>query len=351
MQILKPNEVKSIEQFFQLKEERLLKVMSKFLMMKYKEVYTTNEYIIAIGDIPVAIVAHLDTVFSTPPNDIFYDRVKNVMWSPDGLGADDRAGVYSIVQIVKQGYKPTIIFTTDEEIGGRGANALIKEFPNAPTHLKYIIELDRQGADDCVFYDCDNPDFEDYVESFGFVTASGTFSDISIICPNWKIAGVNLSIGYRDEHTYGEILYIGHMLNTINKVIKMLKQASSNTVKDFEYIPIVYNSLFFKNHPEYAYLYMHGWGEENGFNTEDIVKIEQCHICGQKDLDYNLFPTKGLNNESVFICSDCVANTETIGWCKTCFEPFLLIDPKEDNNYCRDCRERVKVNAGQRDKG
>ena len=40
---------------------------------------------------------------------------KNVMISPDGLGADDRAGVFMIMNIVKAGFRPHVIFTTDEE--------------------------------------------------------------------------------------------------------------------------------------------------------------------------------------------------------------------------------------------
>ena len=112
MKILKPVEVKSIEQFFQLTQASLLKIMGRYLESKFEKVYRTQEYIVAVGDIPVAIVAHLDTVFTTPPENIFYDRVKNVMWSPDGLGADDRAGIWAIIKIIKTTkLRPHIIFT------------------------------------------------------------------------------------------------------------------------------------------------------------------------------------------------------------------------------------------------
>ena len=113
MESLKPSEVRSLEQFFQLTQQGLLRVMEKYLKSKYETVYATNEYVFAIGDIPIALTAHLDTVFRLTPEDIYYDRVKNVVWSPDGLGADDSAGVYSIVHLIKQGLKPSIILTTD----------------------------------------------------------------------------------------------------------------------------------------------------------------------------------------------------------------------------------------------
>lgn len=73
--------------------------------------------------------------------------------------------------------------------------------------LKAIFELDRCGKDDMVFYGCNNPDFENYIEKFGFTFGWGTFSDISVIAPAWKVAAVNLSIGYVGEHMQTEILH------------------------------------------------------------------------------------------------------------------------------------------------
>jgi hypothetical protein len=355
MEILKPTEVKAIEQFFQLRQNRLLKVMDKFLRTKYDKVFCTKDYVIAVGDIPVALVAHMDTVFATPPENIFYDRVKNVMWSPDGLGADDRAGVYSIVQILKEGLKPSIILTTEEERGGIGASKILSDFPKPPMDLKYLIELDRHGSLDCVFYDCDNPEFEEYVETFGFVTAWGTFTDISILCPGWGIAGVNLSIGYEDEHSYSELLYVGRMFSTIKKVIKMLEAASDEEVKQFEYIPMEYTKYMTKLYGEYMDDY--GWSPEWGVSKEQWKawvgqkpEVKECKYCGNKDFDYNLFPTKGVAG-TFFICADCIANQhDKIGWCLECNDPFELKPEETNKALCYDCREKgdIKINVSDR---
>ena len=345
MNILKPSELKSIEQFFQLKQENLLKIMDRYLTSKYDVVYTTPHYIVAVGDIPIGIVAHLDTVFSIPPADIFYDRVKNVMWSPDGLGADDRAGVYSIVQLIKRGLRPTVIFTTDEETGGVGALSLIKDFPDGIDGLKYIIELDRRGCVDCVFYDCNNKVFEDYVEDFGFVKAFGTFSDISIICPSWGVAGVNLSIGYVDEHSYSELLYVGNMLATINKVEKMLLDA--DTVEEpFEYIPMYYGYGHGEND-------CYGWNSSYGVSKETWMTWHQqydligCATCGNKDYDYNMLPVKTLSSDTVFLCGECLANLEDLGWCRRCNEAFIAKVGDKDKTLCYDCMEEYNdTNTG-----
>ena len=157
MRLLKDNDYKTFERLCGLSQEGVKKTMSLYLKSKYKKVIETPDYICAEGDIPIALVAHMDTVFPIPAREIFYDRSKNVIWSPSGLGADDRAGVFAILQILKQGLRPHVIFTTDEESGALGAMALGNE--ECPfKDLRYIIELDRRGANDCVFYDCDNPE-------------------------------------------------------------------------------------------------------------------------------------------------------------------------------------------------
>ena len=205
----------------QSSQTKLQKILYKILKRHYKNIINTSDYIIAQGDIPVALVAHMDTVFKLPPEQIYFDRQQGVLWSPDGLGADDRAGVFlilKIVQVMKKNRKPTIIFTTDEEYGCVGAYQLTLNMPQAPWDLKYIIELDRRGQIDCVFYDDINEKFAEYVETFGFKTDWGTLSDISIICPTWGISGVNLSVGYEDEHQEIKTINIKWTYATYKKV-------------------------------------------------------------------------------------------------------------------------------------
>ena len=344
MNTLNAQELKSIEQFFQLRQPSLLKAMKQYLKNKYDKVIATNEYLVAVGDIPVALTAHLDTVFKDAPKNIFYDRAKNVMWSPEGLGADDRAGVYAIVQIIKSGLRPTVIFTTDEELGCKGAEKLVKDMPAAPTELKYIIELDRRGSDDCVFYQCDNDDFEAYVESFGFVMNFGSFSDISEICPAWKVAGVNLSIGYYNEHSYSETLYIGQMLNTIRKVKNMLN--SADVAPYYEYKEIYTKSWLSKwmsPHEDDDW----GWDPSFGVSKEAwkafMEPQSKCSDCGQWDFDYNMFPAKGENGGTVFFCSDCISKRPDIHWCGICGEPFIDSTKKRGTVYhCKDCGGNIK---------
>ena len=222
---------KLFERIFRMKQDDLLEYLPKYLVSngyRERDIENDGDYIYVKGNIPIMLVAHLDTVHKTMPGEIYHDTKHGIMWSPQGLGADDRAGVYSILQLLE--YKPYILFTTDEEIGGVGARIASKSLKKPP--VNYIIELDRQGKDDCVFYSCDNPEFTKYVETFGFQESFGTFSDISYLAPAWGIAAVNLSIGYSRQHTISETLNVRHMVSTIDKVRNMLKDKP----KFYEYI-------------------------------------------------------------------------------------------------------------------
>lgn len=316
MRILKNSDYKLFEQMAQLKQPSLLKTMGSYLKRHYESTVITKDYIYSIGDIPIAIVAHLDTVFKFPPHNIYYDERKNVMWSPEGLGADDRAGVFAIVKIIRAGYKPHIILTTNEEVGGVGARALVSDNPVPFADMKYIIELDRHGTNDCVFYDCENKDFTQYVESFGFIENIGSYSDISEICPVWKIAGVNLSIGYEDEHSISETLHINPFLATIDKVINMLKAAKDAPY--FKYIP-----------NPYAYK----WGAIG--NNFDISGWVNCAKCKNMFSEYELFPVKCLDGKTRFYCPDCLVGK--VDWCISCQEAFELDESNIDSVLCKDC--------------
>lgn len=240
------HELRLLEQILSMREMSLIQTLPRILERFYDEdsIHATKDYIYVTGDIPITLIAHLDTVHPVPPKNIYHDVKKQILWSPEGLGADDRAGVFSIINIVNDGYRPSIIFTTKEETGGHGAFALTKDYPNPLVPTNFLVELDRQGTDDAVYYDCGNREFERFISSFGFVTDIGSFSDIAIIGFEWDIAAVNLSIGYFNEHTKAEYLCYYDMMHTIQRVQYILE---NHDVGPFSYDMITYNQNF--NYP------------------------------------------------------------------------------------------------------
>ena len=327
MRTLKDRDLKLLEDIISLKQNELHKVMRQYLHKHYSKVKTTIDYIYAEGDIPIALVAHLDTVFPQPPEEVYYDQRKGVIFGSDGLGADDRTGIWMIIQIIRLGLRPHIILTTDEESGCVGASMLVKDEPKCPfKDLRYLIQLDRRGKCDCVFYDCENQEFEEYVEKFGFITELGSFTDISVICPEWKIAGVNLSVGYINEHTKSELLFIQPMLSTLDKVKNMLTQKE---IPAFKYIPSPYS-------------YLGGWNYYNFSSTGKSEYQVQCACCKKITVDLDTIPVKKKEGGVCFYCSDCIGTNDNIDWCLNCGEAYE-IDPNVDTIYCRDCRKAREV--------
>lgn len=215
---------KILSSLFCSTEDALYKSLADILKKCYgSKMYPMTEALYAPGDSPdILLTAHIDTVFRHPVREIYHDEKKGVLWSPQGLGADDRAGIYAILEILRRGYRPGVLFTMMEEQRGKGVKKFLARRPQPKKQTNFIIALDRQGADDSVYYDLDNEEFEKYINSYGFKTTEGIFSDISIIGPIWKIPAVNLSVGYRHEHTQGEILVYKDLFNTIDKVCAIL---------------------------------------------------------------------------------------------------------------------------------
>ena len=327
---LNSNDYKSITQLVQMETHTLQTSLRNILQKHYDKVVLTRDYLYAVGDMPIGLAAHLDTVFPKPPSEVFYDRQKGVLWSPGGAGFDDRAGVFLILKILAAGYRPSVIFTLGEEIGAVGASALVykEKEPFAP--MKYIIQLDRRGTNDCVFYDCDNKDFIKYVSSFGFIEAFGSFTDISVICPAWKIAGVNLSVGYRDEHTASEVLFVSPLMSTLNKVKNMLDDVRNT--HQWNYVRSRFAYDYFKSIPGFTPAEPIN---EFAYYDEDWSPQCICSKCGQEFSEYEVFPVKSKDNTTKFYCPDCVV--DGVAWCDECGEAFETSDPKAI--ICPDCKK------------
>lgn len=301
MKIEYPSYLKILSKICKMNQDQLRDYLEQTLKKSYEKVIKTEDYVYAEGDIPIALVAHMDTVFfEGPPKNIYYDSYQSTIWSPQGLGADDRAGVFAILNIIHSGFRPHVIFAANEELGVLGATKLgEKECPFED--LKFIIELDRRGSNDCVFYDCNNPEFEIFISSFGFETATGIFSDISALCPAWGIAGVNLSIGYYNEHSKNEFLKLDEMYATIKKVETILSQ---NSYKKYEYVPIEYQgSQYFK-----------------------------CDVCGKYFLgeEMDLVQVEGYDD---YVC--CCKQCGHFSFCDECGVFFETDNPND--NLCPDC--------------
>ena len=321
---------KYFEYVFSLKQNAMKQFIYNELLHFYKNknIHYSNDYIYVEGSIPIALVAHMDTVWEeNPPQYILFDPFKNVMWSPHGLGADDRAGCIAILEILKNSdLRPHLIFTTDEEIGGLGAE-ILAELDCPFDDLRYIIELDRRGRNDCVFYDCESEDFQKYIETFGFKTAIGTFSDISLLCGAWEICGVNLSIGYMNEHTTHEMLFLNAMYNTITRVMKML---SVTDIPKYKWEGLTYLPIDFD--------WMDNMEVSSRFFEGPALVCKGCHRPVDGAYAIHAIPQEGTS--AAIYCYNCM--TKHVSYCPRCSQPIENPEGIESEKLCRYCSEVKK---------
>ena len=188
-------------------------------------------FIYAPGKIPVLLTAHMDTVHKEPVKTVVVND--GIISSPQGIGGDDRCGIYMILKLAQK-HHCSILFCEDEEIGGIGSDKFSRSaYRKDLESLHYLIELDRANKNDAVFYDCDNPEFTEWITTTTkTVEAHGSFSDICNLSPVCKIASVNFSCGYYKAHTTSEYVVFDEMLRMIDVVDELLAVES----KQFEFI-------------------------------------------------------------------------------------------------------------------
>lgn len=202
---------------------------------------TCSRYIYAVGDTPICLTAHLDTVFGYNRNkNISINR--NIISSDEGLGADDRVGVYMILKIIKT-YKCNVLFLEDEECGHSGAVHFIAG-PYKDMFIKqnnFCIDLDMAGSNILTFYETTNKDFQKDVTNillnYKVRDPKLGASDLIELTIGWdkegrngiqhyegtNVASFNIGVGYYDEHTLEEYVDFNEVQQAIKDVKKIIE--------------------------------------------------------------------------------------------------------------------------------
>ena len=270
-------------------------------------VIEADGYLYKEGTFPVLLVAHMDTVHKSKPTTIH--NVDNILSSPMGIGGDDRCGIFMIQEIIKK-YDCSVVLTEDEEIGCVGAGKFAKSelAKSLKGNFCYIIELDRRGKNDAVFYYCDNYEFENFITEEYWKTNFGSYSDICEIAQELGVAAVNFSCGYYNEHTEKETINLDEMNRNIKEVCRLL--ARTDEEKKFEYVEAVYSykkGAYYDvwedyydwygdsktNRTVYGDEWAVGYTDENGMLDYEIVWADSEYeaigmfLCDHRDMTYN----------------------------------------------------------------
>lgn len=250
---------KIIEKFLQLteytwgygQEHELL----KYLPQNVKEDEEGN-YFIEIGETETMFCAHLDTVawekekvrhdfFKNDKGHLFVgttgDTVSRTFKDASGhtitknystatiLGADDKAGVVILLNMIENNIPGLYYFFIGEESGAIGSKGIVRRNPDKFLKYKRCIAFDRRAYGSIISKQmgkvCCSQEFvqslsEEFAKNgmkyqddpFGIFTDSASFTSIIPEC-------TNLSVGYFNEHTDEEVQNLTYLLKLCKTVL------------------------------------------------------------------------------------------------------------------------------------
>lgn len=188
-----------------------------------------NNWHVIRGDSPIIWSVHTDTVHhSACMQTLHVDPVSDIVGLSrrakryaSCLGADDTAGVWLAIELIKAGVAGHYIFHTEEESGGIGSSSIALDAPELLAGAQFAIALDRMGTSDIITHQfggrCASDTFAESLASqlnvngLKYSTSShGTFTDTA----NYVDAigeCTNLSVGYYHAHTPNEVLDLRHL--------------------------------------------------------------------------------------------------------------------------------------------
>ena len=225
---------KAFEKLCKMKQHELKNHLKQKLNMQCGDGWLYKE-----GTFPVLLTAHMDTVHKNQCKHITYGKTNygdTYCTSPEGIGGDDRCGIYMAMKILEQ-IDCSVLFCEDEEIGSIGAGKFVETdlCKSLKGKFKYIIELDRANDRDAVFYHDGNEEFHDFILKEFWVKAQGSWSDICTLSPALEISSVNFSCGYYKPHTTQEYVVLEEMEWNISEIIRLLQRTDVNA-EPFKYV-------------------------------------------------------------------------------------------------------------------
>lgn len=183
------------------------------------------------------VAAHLDEIHSPCEREVVVegDKIYTVdrLWNRVGCGADDKNGIWVILNLLRT--EPVLkvaMFVQEERTGSiagcRGARACDLAFFD---DVKYVIESDRKGASDVVSVGKLNtllcePDFipEDLLQKYGYEMVCGGKTDVvELKMRGLKIPVCNIGCGYYDAHKNSEYTIFSELRNCLAFVRAMIR--------------------------------------------------------------------------------------------------------------------------------
>ena len=193
-----------------------------------------NVFIEVCGGSDKLFTAHTDMiVIPNTKQAVLYDANLMLAYTSGKctLGADDGAGMWLLMELLKAGVPCWLAFFREEEIGGRGSSFASTDNPEFFKSFTHCISFDRRGTGDVITHQswgrCCSDEMAAHLSSAlneqgldyrpcdgGVFTDSANFTGIIAEC-------LNVSCGYNHEHHADEELDVDHLLRLRDAVVKI----------------------------------------------------------------------------------------------------------------------------------
>lgn len=233
------------------------------------------------------------------------------------LGADDRVGVKTILDILETGLRPHILFTTDEEVGCVGSRKAVEE--NALEGLKMasmLIQIDRgvheRSWHEMVTYDFDPESHKAIFDELRktYTMATGSYTDVAVLGPHLDKPIVNVSASYRHEHTTDEFINLYAYEYNTQGLIKFIEWAQEQDTSEWKYVAkyvppkpkVTYTrtSDFTNYPPKFGKERPSLWEKDKGYGKAEDYLTEMCKSQFMKPKDiYDRYIDEGYDEEEL----------------------------------------------------
>lgn len=331
-------------------------VKEKLEEMEINDFEVDNDYqIFRLKKDTILLCAHMDQVSSKPISKLFTSPDGNYIFADGNLGADDKNGVWIILNLLKKHKDLSFIFSTGEESGGN-IQSIVKDHSEIMNTLLYGLIFDRRGSGDIIGTHnkyCEK-DLEDKIyelgKPLGYSPTRGIFSDCDKISNETPC--VNLSAGYYSAHTEKEFTDLSDLKRALmfgEIILDSITETKFERVKSYSYSSSYYSGYDIIDNRKYKtdYYKQSTW-DKKGIGSSYSYKsytpdYQNCSKCNNRFLKMYMSHIDG-----EYFCGNCInekkGNKSSIAPCTTCkcTMNVSFLKSIDDKWYCTRCAKLIE---------
>ena len=196
------------------------------------------------------LCAHLDQVQKVHALDFEVCRSGDILFgysktlkSYQGLGADDKNGLWVCLKCLEKYDAIKVVFFVDEERGCVGSQKAVMSFFD---DCRFVLQIDRKNGGDFInkiggWTPLCSKEFIEAVqpEKFGYKEESGLMTDVECLKENeLKVSAANISCGYYNPHTDTEFTLWSELQNCkafVEHIIETCQDVYPHDLDDYSF--------------------------------------------------------------------------------------------------------------------